>query len=370
MHIMINKLCNSILKKVNVTPRVYIGLAGLLFISLMSYAEDSLPQTAPHLDVDASVENLEIHIKNENIKKAEIEKRENTPIKNTMRTLSRSVQKVTTEMDGFFSREETEIEDTGTRVKLAFINVYEEYEDPTYNFLFNLRLMLPHTQDKLQLLLESDESDEDSNELNTELSANDSTAEASVKDQKVGLGLRGLFHKSNRSAIVLDGGIKIKDPLDPFIKLTLRKTFQISEIQSLRFYEQLYWYESTGLGSFSSIEWDYILTNEWLFRFGHEFVWRKEPSQVVSDGGDLWSFNHYISWTHKVTTDWSMRYALGLTSDDDPTIAVDTYYLRLTSRYAFLKPWYFFDVVPGVSWLRDTDWEPVSSILFKVETIF
>ncbi len=211
--------------------------------------------------------------------------RAESDIENTERRISKGVQTLSTKLDSFFSRQDLEIEDTGSRLKLGFAAYYEEYKDPSYNFLVGFRLILPHTQEKLQLLVMGDEEDLYERQEG-ETSTPDKKISDSINNQKISVGIRSLFHKSKKTALVFDTGVKIKSPLDPFARLTGRRSFFFKDYE-LRFLERFYWYESIQWGSSTSIDLDRPFAPGWLGRFSN--------NGVLDMQSGLWQLDHFVA---------------------------------------------------------------------------
>ncbi|MCB0351138.1 MAG: hypothetical protein KDD38_08140 [Bdellovibrionales bacterium] len=278
----------------------------------------------------------------------------------TERQITHGIQSLSTRLDGFFSHEDLDVEDTGSRLKMGYAAYYEEYKDPSYNFLVGFRLVLPRTQKKLQLLVIGDEEDLYERK-DGESSTPDKNVSDSVKNQKISVGLRSLFHKSKESALVFDMGVKIKNPLDPFARISGRRSFFYEDYE-LRFLERLYWFESIQWGSSTSIDLDRPFAPGWLGRFSN--------NGVVDFQNGLWELDHYLALYHLVSERTALGYRAGVTADDEKSLRLQSYYISFNYRFALIKPWLYLEATPKLTWPREQNWIDVPSIYVKIESIY
>lgn len=274
--------------------------------------------------------------------------------------ISARVNTLSAQIDSFFSREDIETEETGTRVRMGYAARFQEFEDPTYNFILTAKLVLPQTKEKIQVLLLSDE--DDTNVRNeTGGVTPDTEAGQAVERQKFRLGLRNLFHQSKTSSIALDAGVKIRDPLDPFTRFSARRSifFESSEIH---LYNKQHWFESEGWGTSLKADWDKPLAPKWLFRFSN-------IGELDHESG-LWETNNFLGLYQRYSERLALGYLAGITGNDEPTLALQTYYVAVSSRYALVDDWLYLQITPELSWPRERDWQRVTSLLLKIESIF
>lgn len=276
------------------------------------------------------------------------------------RRISHGVRSLSTALDNFFSREDVEIEDTGSRLKIGYAAYYEEYKYPRYNFLYGFRLLLPRTQKKLHLLVLSDE--EDLLETNEgEATPSDQKVSESVKNQKLGIGLRGIFHKSKKSSIVFDSGVKIKSPLDPFARISGRRSLFFEDFE-IRLIERIYWFESTAWGSTTIADLDYPLSPKWLARLSN--------NGVLDHQSGLWRLDHHFALYHLVSERTALGYRAGVTADDERSLRLQSYYVLFNYRFAIIKPWLYLEAAPKMTWPREVAWGAVPSFYIKIESVY
>jgi len=274
--------------------------------------------------------------------------------------ISRGINFLSAEIDQFFSREDTEVENRESRVRIGYAADFIEHEDPGFNFILKARLVLPRTQKKLQFIILSDEEDAlnrgETRETTTETNAPDT-----VRNQKYNVGLRSILRNSRRSGVSLDGGIKVRDPIDPFVRLTARRSFFFEKFE-LKAIERLYWFDSEGWASSISLDLDRPLNTDWLFRFSN--------NGVVDHETGLWQVEHFTALYHKYSDRLAIGYFVGVTSDDDPHFHMETYYTTINFRYLLFSDWLYAQAAPRVTWPREKYFTDVPSIYLKIEAIF
>lgn len=301
-------------------------------------------------------------------RKKEAEEREREKNRNAMERalhsthtdLSDSIFAVSDSIDEFFSRERTELERTGSRIRLSYETLFVEFKDPLHNINLNTKLVLPRTQEKLNFLLQS---------LEDDLRAEEAGAPAEEKFQSLDeerkqsffAGLRFKGVQTKEWSLNTDAGVKLVWPPDPFARLRVRKSFFLSKWE-LRLTENVYWFESEGWWQVAAIELERPFPPKNLLRFGNNGLRRDEKG--------FWEFNHYIGWYHQSSRTDGLGYSAGITSVEEPAYSLQSYYVSVSYRRNVFEEWIFLDIVPTGAWPRDENFSFVPSLRIKLEAVF
>jgi hypothetical protein len=128
-----------------------------------------------------------------------------------------------------------------------------------------------------------------------------------------------------------------------------------------RLSQTLYFIDSTGYGSFTQLQFDRILTEDTLLRWSSEFRAQEELP------GNEWA--SALEYTVLGENSGGISYFLRLTGNSaHPN--VDTYQVGFRLRQNILRPWLFWELTPGYSWVKrvpekpEDPWQPYETGLF------
>jgi hypothetical protein len=277
-------------------------------------------------------------------------------------------------IDSFFSEPRMDVESNGTRIRMNNRAILVDSEAEQYVFDLNFNLDLPNTRRKLDLIFlslsedlnESEDDDGGAGDVGGGGGGSGEGAgspENSVEQQDYFAGLR-LFLKQNKNFnISTDYGIKLVWPPDPFARIRARESVFVGQWE-WRFTQNLFWFESEGLGARINADFDRRLTRTILFRQANRASWRK-PEQEIKYG-------HSLNIYHTISRKAGWAYSAGIRSrspeTEQPTLqsyVVSTRYRRNIYRNAL-----FFEVRPFVAWPRSLNFGNRPGIIFNLQILF
>ncbi|MEZ4871896.1 MAG: hypothetical protein R2827_06560 [Bdellovibrionales bacterium] len=190
-------------------------------------------------------------------------------LEKTRDEIAQGVREFSSGIDHFFSAERSEVESNSSYIKLRTQGIFEQYEKADLDFKITGHLSLPKTEEKLQLIVESeDESNQDSGEAQT-ANPNQDTEQSTTS-----AGLRYFFDEKYGFKWHADGGVRIDSGLDPFVRTQLRRsTFRGN--WEYRFVETVEWIDSTGLSARTEFIFDRPFLGRFLFRQYNGMRWRE-----------------------------------------------------------------------------------------------
>jgi hypothetical protein len=121
------------------------------------------------------------------------------------------------------------------------------------------------------------------------------------------------------SRLSWDTGVKVRFRPDIFTRGRAVRSWSINDYWTLRFSQELFWFESRGLGTHTQFDFDRRLSELFLFRKSVFLDWNERESRF-----DLLN---QVSLFHTLSEKRSMQYALGFTSDhQDDNSSVNNYF--------------------------------------------
>lgn len=273
----------------------------------------------------------------------------------TQKKISSSIVRLSQRLDHFFSNERSEAEIQETYIKLNLVNQLIEGEIPTYNADVKTRFVLPQTQKKLGLILESVERDFQAIDENRE------SIQQSVASKDLSTGVRFFVRATETINLSLDSGILVRLPLDPFARLRARRSWTMKNWE-LRLTQSYYWYHTTGEGANTDISADRQIDDSKIFRFRNLAHWRKNNETT--------NFEHSLNLYHTLSDRQAFSYSVGINSVSRPVLNVNNYFYGLRYRHRLFQDWLFGEITPLATYPREKDFIFVPSLTFKLEVIF
>lgn len=254
-------------------------------------------------------------------------------------------------IDTFFSDNIIEDDVNGSRAKLSFFTRREIGKPVDYQYGVSVKLVLPNTDEHLNLLLESSESDEDereSNPINTVDNVEYSTA------------LRYIVEESERWKINFDTGVRWGLPTDPFSRLRFRRFAYFDDFR-VKTTQKFFWSGTKGFGEETKIELNQPLNIDRIIRYsaGAEYL--------LNDG--FFSLNYGLTLYHELNASEILAYYFraGGNSIEGPTF--DSYGVGIRYRRKVYQDWMFVEVNPELKTQSETEYDITPIIMFRFEAL-
>lgn len=169
--------------------------------------------------------------------------------------------------------------------------------------------------------------------------------ETQEKDWLLGFGYNPV--RSTRTRIDFDAGIKVKSPIDPFVKGTWRYYLFMNERTLLRVAQTVFWTNHLDFGTTTRLDAEQVLADNFHLRWqglataaqGTEGVDWRSSLIVYQNLGGL----RAIAWEAEVE------------GETDAEIALEQYGLRAIYRQRFLRDDLFFELQGRLFWPKSVD---------------
>lgn len=252
----------------------------------------------------------------------------------------------------FFSDEVDNENWSGSYGKLFFYTRREFHQPVDYQSGINLNLALPHTNDQLKLLVESEENNDDQRE---------SDALGTVDNVTYTTALRFLIRDAEDYKASWDNGVRWEGEPVPFSRLRFQR-IDYYEACRTRFYQTLYWRTNTGWGADTSYQ---VRTPLDLQR---QFIFSLNANYLLNN--DYYDLSNTWAISDEWNADEAMLYGFSIIGDTQQYEKVTNYVTSARYRRMLYKKFVFGEIEPELSWPREHNFEPVAAIIFRLEFIF
>ena len=251
----------------------------------------------------------------------------------------------------------------GSQLKLSWLAVKVEGEEVTHSPEIDLRLVLPRTEKKLQVVVERRRKQVSDVFQDKESGGKSKTSETLVGDEDSVLtaGVRYLIKQGSNWNLYTEGGIKVKIPLQPFASLNGGRKFLLSDNWSMNFRANLMWFLDQGLSETTTLDFDHPFKKRFLFRIGNSLTWVDETGQLnASNGPRLY---------HKLDDRRGLRYFFSALSRKNPKMHVYSYEGGFYYRELIYSDWITYETGVKGEFNIEKNWEFVPSVSFKLEML-
>lgn len=253
-------------------------------------------------------------------------------------------------VDTFFSDDITGDDVEGTRARFSFFTRRELGDPVDYKFGLDVKLVLPNTNQRLNLLLESeDESVRESDPLE------------SVENNEYSAALRFIIKESESWKTNLDAGIRWGTPPNPFLQARARRYIYLHN-WSINATQKLFYRVLDGVGEETRIQFNRPLTIDQLLRFDAQASYLLEEDYFKLG----YSAGYYQELSRKAALGY-VASASGSNQHADATFYA--YSLAFRYRRQVWREWVFFEVSPELIWTRENDYETTPVIMFRLESV-
>jgi len=270
--------------------------------------------------------------------------------------ISEGVEGMAQGMDLFFADENVYTETTASYARLSTQTYFNHEGASSTTGDIRLKIDLKKTKKKLKLLLESD-TDRDM-QTGTDTSKTPSQQNETISFYAA---VQKEISKKRDWRTRASLGIKLRVPLDPFLRVRAHKNFRVAEWK-IRFTETLFWFNSKGAGASSLLEMDHSLTKSLLFR--------SRTTELWTDFLDYHEVEQSFTLYHELTDRRAVSYNIGSYGISQPRTHLVRYYASIGYRQRVHRDWLFIEVSPAITYERDNNFKSERSLMLKLEMVF
>ena len=225
----------------------------------------------------------------------------------------------------------------------------------------SVRIDLPHTERKWDLIFETDPEDYDSLESKQrDLTTKDATGES--KDAIGGIRLYDGLMRNWKSSY--DIGVKLRFPMDPFIRADLRRVEDCFDDWVTQFRQQVFYYYSIGAGAVTGLSFYHALDEDksQIIRFGSSAQYLYDDRQ--------WELLFQLGLSDRINNDNLLEYSTGISVDPNHSDEITNYWISFAWHQNLYKNWLYFSVIPKIDAPREYDYKINPGGQLKLEMFF
>lgn len=254
-------------------------------------------------------------------------------------------------VDMFFDEDISDQDVTGSRARISYRIRHEQGEPMEYKLGVGVNIVLPHTEDRLNLLIESEDETTDESGV---LEAPENSSYSAT--------LRFIIRESKRWKTTLDAGIRWGLPPDPYTRLRIRRPINFNDHVRLKFRQELSYYTQEGYGEETNLQFDYGLSATQAVRA------RVSSSYLLND--HFFKLRYGMGWYREVTHKFSYAIIGAARGNTEHGPTIYEYTFGVNARKTVYKDWMTVELFPHMLWANDNEWEPVPVITLKFQAEF
>jgi len=248
--------------------------------------------------------------------------------------------------DGLFGtpRYDQDSEETFGRMSLA--EYYDRRDDLDTRLRLRARFALPNLENRLKLTFgRGDEQafveERPASSENPQPSSNPSDG-----DEAWLLGLGYNKQGSLENGFDFGVGVRLKTPVDPYVKGTYRHNFLFTESTMLRFRETPFWRDSRGFGATTQITLDHLAVDTVLLRWNN--------AATVAEDTDGLSWGTSTTAFHSLGRRRGIAYTALLRGETEADVRIQNYGFETRYRQNVFREWLFMELSASLTWPRET----------------
>ena len=275
--------------------------------------------------------------------------------------VSAKVEALSWRIDSFFGATRVYEEYRGNYVQLRGSVLFGKGGAIDYDGGLRAKFDLPNLTDKVNLLIESEADNQPQDNRITTGTGNTLTDTVNNKDLNASLQI--ILQQMERWDLRLQPGLKVKLPLDPFVRLRFRYLNPVSENWLTRLTLTPGWYNSRGWEARARYDFEGVMGIDSLFRSSSEAVWLLDESRNLG-------LTQAFLFAHALSNKDQMAYEGGVNFEIDPEFQDTGYFASVRYRRDIHDGWIFMEVKPQILLTRDDDFKPDVSLAFTLEVLF
>ena len=262
-------------------------------------------------------------------------------------------------IDRFFSGQRADDLINKSQLRLATITTFQESKLPFTEGRVRLNLVLPGTQEKLQLVIEGQGDNQGA--PNNITAVDDASSTTENVQNTTTAALRFITDAANIK-ISADTGLQFGIPPKPFARLRFWSQNNLNTNWIFRPREEIFWITEDGYRSTTNLDFDRKFDDsKYLLRLVNRIRW--------NDLDYLVEFTNGPSFYHTIDEKRGISYHLHAITLNSPNPNISNYLARISYRQLLYKNWFFSEVSPQLEFPRDNNFHRTPSFAFKFEVV-
>ncbi|HLS82037.1 MAG TPA: hypothetical protein VK025_11595 [Steroidobacter sp.] len=232
-----------------------------------------------------------------------------------------------------------------TRGSIIPILLWDEFNGLDQKFRFRVNMPLPHLGERFDAFIGTFTRDEFVTEREQ--------GSGAIPRQRAGGGVEedetlvGIHYQERETGgrFEADAGLRIRSPIDPFVKAGWRFDHEMAGGTLLRLRETAFWQNSEDFGFTSRIDLERTFDERWLARW--------TASATISERSE--GVRGYTALTvyRELPGERAVAVQAFTSGEFDAAVPLGEYGLRAVFRQQILREWLVLELRPGVTWPKD-----------------
>ena len=266
-------------------------------------------------------------------------------------------------LDSYFGTDEFLDVENRSYLRISQEMEWMDSEDLEASIGTRFKVDMPTTRERLKLVFESNpeetQSDEDV--------GNRRTVNRNLEDAKATtvIGLEKSSDTDPKKAwrTRLNGGLKVRTPLDPYLRVSSRRTWEQEDGPwYLEGYNRVSWFNSEGYSSRTRWDLSRTLSETSVLRFTSQLQWQEKE--------DTMEFDQRVDLTTVLDARTVLRWAAIAEIESSSKPHIEDYYFQVNLRRDLHDEVLFLDLVPELHFAEEDDYDPRWAIILRLEIFF
>lgn len=248
--------------------------------------------------------------------------------------------------DGLFGTRRYDQDSDATYGRLGLSEIWDDRDGLRTRVRLRARFALPTAKRRLKLLLGRTDDREVEQDTQFDTSTQLPSSFNNVEDDSWLLGLGYSKQGAMKNGFDFGAGIKLRTPVDPYVKGTYRHNIPFGDDVMLRARQTIFWRDKRGLGETTEISLDKLLNDHLLLRW-------ENGATLAKDLGRLEWFSGLVLFQslgdHRGLS--YTGFVRGIANTDVP---VRDYGVELRYRVRVLREWLFLEGRSSLTWPRES----------------
>ncbi len=248
--------------------------------------------------------------------------------------------------DGLFGNPRYDQDSNETYGRLGLYETLDRRDNLDTRLKLRARLALPIMQNRARLTLGRGDEQELVEERpgNTE-NPQPAALQAGTDDAWL-LGLGYSKQDDLENGFDFGVGVRLRFPVDPYVKATYRHNFIFDPRNMARFRETPFWRDSRGFGATTQLAFDHLVSSTLLLR------WNNSGTVAEDTSGVDWGTSAAVYQSFGGRR--AISYTALLRGETGADVPIQNYGVEVRYRQQVFRRWLFIDLLTSLTWPRET----------------
>lgn len=257
-------------------------------------------------------------------------------------------------VDGWMGSENPDlVYSDATRGSITPIVLWDEFNGLDQKFRFRVKMPLPHLDERYNAFVGTFSRDEfitERDQPSGSIPRQRSGGRVEEDETLVGIQFR---EREGRLRFDADAGVRIRSPIDPFVKGGFDYRADITELVSLRLEESAFWQNSEGFGLTSRVDVERPIAPNGLIRWSASGTISQESEGVRGYSA--------LTFYRGLSNESAIAGQLFTSGEFDAAVPLGEYGIRAAYRRRVFRDWLVLEVRPSLTWPKDEPTEERSA---------